>query len=89
MHGKIDAIGQSTEPPRGLRIAKSRFGKEGREYSPVEVLQKSREWLRKGKINLLEAGQIETRVNKNLLGKVGDAFDSKVEAMLGAKEVSA
>ena len=88
IHGKIDAMGQTAQPTKGMRVlAKSRFGKEGREFSPVQVLAKSRDWLRKGKINLLESGMVETRVNKNLLGKIGDAFDAKVEALLGDKEV--
>jgi len=49
---------------------------------------KSRDWLRTGKIDLGEAGNIEGRINKNLLGRVNDRLDQKVAALMREREAS-
>lgn len=67
------------------RLAKARFDSvdgNAREYDTQEVLMKSRDWIKTGKINLMEAGNIEGRVNKNLLGKVNDRLDQKVASLM-------
>ena len=62
------------------RLGKSRFDDSGKdvEISGPEVLSKSQDWLKSGKVSLVEAGQIESRVNKGNLGRIGDSVDKKV-----------
>ena len=67
------------------RLQKARFDNaDGTplEVNPANVLAKSRDWVKEGKINLMEAGKIEGRVNKNLLGKVKDPLDQKVAELM-------
>jgi hypothetical protein len=42
----------------------------------------SRGWLQEKAISLTEAGKIEGRINKGLLGKVGDGLDQKVASLM-------
>jgi len=44
------------------------------------------DWLKNEKIDLLEAGMIETRINKGQLGKRKDTLDRKVAQLI--KEAS-
>ncbi|KKK96903.1 hypothetical protein LCGC14_2658100, partial [marine sediment metagenome] len=70
-----------------LRMRKSRFDGEGSvNIDGPTVLEKSREWVAEKKIDILEAGLIEQRVNKNSLGTYKDDLDSKVERLI--KEAS-
>ena len=70
-----------------LRMRKSRFDGEGAvNIDGPTVLEKSREWVAEKKIDILEAGLIEQRVNKNSLGTYKDDLDSKVERLI--KEAS-
>lgn len=72
------------------RFQKSRFedvgGGEPLEVQGTAVLEKSLSWLQEGKIDHLESGLIERRVNQGRLGKEGDALDQKVGKLM--KEVS-
>jgi hypothetical protein len=73
------------------RLEKARFevvGGEAKEFGTREVLEKSRDWVKTGKIDLTEAGMIEGRVNKGLLGKSGDRLDQKVSALMREGEAS-
>jgi hypothetical protein len=67
---------------RGLQ--KSRFESNGEkiELNNQEVLSKSREWVKNRQINLVDAGTIESRINKNRLGLIGDALDQKVLGLM-------
>lgn len=73
------------------RLQKARFDSvdgNPQEFDTREVLMKSRDWLKTGKIDLGEAGNIEGRINKNLLGRVGDRLDQKVAALMREREAS-
>jgi len=64
------------------RLEKARFAGETTEVDTRFVLEKSRDWVKTGKVDLMEAGNIEGRINKGLLGKVNDRLDQKVVALL-------
>ncbi len=68
------------------RLQKARFesadGSSPQDFDVKNVLAKSRDWIKEGKINLMEAGNIEGRINKNLLGRVNDNLDHKVAALM-------
>lgn len=80
----INKIGEQPIRSNSQKILrKSRFGgEESVEYDNREVLQKSREWALSKKINLVEAGMIEGRINKGLLGTVNDQLDQKVAHLM-------
>jgi hypothetical protein len=80
----IHKIGGQTVRSNSVTVLnKSRFGEDpAAEYDNATVLQKSREWVRSGKIDLTESGMIEGRVNKRCLGKVNDRLDQKVAALM-------
>lgn len=86
MSETVAAIGGQPLPPKSVVALNkaSRFGEENDqvEASPAEVLIKSRDWLQKGKVNLVEAGMIEGRVNKGLIGKMNDPLDAKIINLL-------
>jgi hypothetical protein len=85
-------IGEQPVPSGSVRqLRKSRFESgEGdpSEYDNRAVLQKSLEWVREGKIDLVESGMIEMRINKNVLGKSNDPLDQKVAALMKSGEAS-
>lgn len=82
----VKKIAQEDRKIGGLRrLNKARFD-TGSE-NPVEVngpviLEKSMDWLKNKKIDLVEAGMIEGRVNKGILGKQDDRLDRKVALLL-------
>lgn len=82
----IKQIGDMPIPSGSVkRLEKARFDSvEGnpQEFDTREVLAKSRDWIKTGKIDLMEAGNIEGRINKNLLGRVNDRLDQKVAALM-------
>jgi hypothetical protein len=81
----VNRIAQEDRQVVGLkRLQKSRFESENGaiEVTGNEVLIKSQTWLSEKKINLLEAGQLENRVNKGILGKVDDSLDRKVAELM-------
>lgn len=86
MSGMIQQIGGTALPTQGIRsLRKSRFDNgDGKitEVNPREILIKSREWVKAGKINLVDAGNIESRINKGRLGQTGDSLDLRVAALL-------
>lgn len=87
----VDKIAKQDQKIGGLRrLNKARFeaadGAEPVEANGPVVLAKSMDWLKEKKIDLLEAGMIETRVNKGILGQRNDALDHKVAKLL--KEAS-
>lgn len=85
MSDTVVSIGKEPVAPKSVTVmAKSRFGTEEDhvETSGADILIKSREWLADGKISLLDAGNIEGRVNKGLIGNVNDALDQKTMALL-------
>jgi len=65
-----------------MNLRKARFDGAEKEVDTREVLTKSREWVKTGKIDILEAGNIEGRINKGLLGKVNDPLDHKVAELM-------
>lgn len=80
----VQRIGGAPVPSGSVRrLEKARFNGSETEVEPRDVLSKSREWFQKGKIDLTEAGLIEGRINKNLLGRVNDRLDQKVAALMG------
>jgi len=82
---RVEKIANTPLPSSSVRaLQKSRFesGEKEVELSGVEILEKSRSWVRENKIDLVEAGIIESRVNKGTLGKIGDATDTKVKNIL-------
>jgi len=87
----VKKIAQEDRKIGGLRrLNKARF-EGGNGGDPVEVngpvvLEKSLDWLKENKIDLLEAGMIEARVNKGVLGRQDDRLDHKVARLL--KEAS-
>jgi len=81
----VKSIGDQPLPIGSVRrLEKARFGNgdETREIDTRDVLAKSRDWVKTGKIDLIEAGNLEGRINKGLLGKVNDRLDQKVDALL-------
>ena len=81
----VKSIGDQPMPSGSVRrLEKARFGtgSEAKEFEPRDVLAKSRDWVRAGRIDLIEAGNLEGRINKGLLGKVNDRLDQKVAALL-------
>ena len=86
MRDMVKSIGEQPVNTNSVRrlIKSSRFSADGeeREVDNAEVLIKSREWLRKGSIDIIEAGKIEGRINKNLLFKSNDALDQKVATLV-------
>ena len=79
----VKQIGEQPIPSGSMKaLRKARFD-ENTEVDTRDVLAKSREWVKDGKIDLNEAGNIEGRINKGLLGKVHDALDQKVAALMG------
>ncbi len=79
----VKQIGEQPIPTGSMKaLRKARFD-ENTEVDTRDVLAKSREWVKNGKIDLNEAGNIEGRINKGLLGKVHDALDQKVAALMG------
>lgn len=81
----IQAIGGQPVPSNSIRtLAKSRFGNEesAPEYSNMDVLAKSRDWVKNQKISLIDAGKIEGRINKGKLGTFGDRLDQKVAELM-------
>jgi len=82
----IKQIGDMPIPSGSVkRLEKARFevvDGNPQEFDTREVLAKSRDWVKTGKIDLMEAGNIEGRVNKNLLGRVNDRLDQKVAALM-------
>lgn len=85
----VDRIAKQDQKVGGLRrLNKARFDTDG---EPVEmdgpaILVKSVDWVNEKKIDLMEAGMIENRVNKGVLGQQNDALDHKVAKLL--KEAS-
>lgn len=83
----VKVIGESPVSSGTLRRLEksSRFDNDGQsvEVNNMEVLSKSRDWLKTGKIDIVEAGMIEGRINKGLLFKQGDRIDQKVTALIG------
>lgn len=88
MRDMVEQIGGQPLPTSSVRrLNKSRFnGGDDPQYNSRDVLTKSREWLRGGKIDLTEAGMIESRLNKGLLGRQKDALDQKVTALMKVEE---
>lgn len=82
----VKSIGETPIPARGITsLKKARFSNpdgSALEFAPRDVLAKSRDWVKTGKVNLVEAGNIEARVNKGLLGRVNDQLDQKVAALM-------
>jgi len=86
----VDRIAKQDQKVSGLRrLNKARFevtGGESVEMDGPSVLVKSMGWVQEKKIDLVEAGMIEARVNKGILGRQNDALDHKVMTLL--KEAS-
>ena len=83
---KTEKIANTPMPVQSVRqLQKGRFAEDLPEMTGMQVLTKSRNWLRDNKITLLEAGKIEGRVNSGSLGQQKDALDIKVTSLL--KEV--
>lgn len=82
----VKAIGEQPVGTGSIRRLQksSRFEGTGgaTEVDNTTVLAKSRDWLLQKKIDLVEAGKIEGRINKGLLGKVNDGLDQKVAALM-------
>lgn len=82
----VKQIGGTPVPSGSMkRLEKARFDGAGKDFDTRDVLVKSREWYREGKIDLTEAGLIEGRINKGLLGRVNDRVDQKVAALMGGE----
>jgi hypothetical protein len=83
-HNLVKAMGDTPMPVSSIqRLSKSRFEPaEGEPVSYKDILSKSRDWFQNGKIDITESGMIEGRVNKGLVGKVGDNLDRKIVALL-------
>lgn len=81
----VKSIGDQPMPSGSLRrLEKARFGEgdKATEIDTRDVLAKSRDWVKTGRMDLIEAGNLEGRINKGLLGKVNDHLDQKVSALL-------
>jgi len=86
MASVVEKIGKMPIPTGTvLRKSGDRFNNGGKAVDAKMVLLKSQTWAQERKISLVEAGMIEARANKNLLGTVGDALDQKVAALLGGE----
>lgn len=57
-------------------------GDDQKEYGREEILEKSRDWLQQGHIDVNEATMIESRLNKGGLMKANDKLDRKVTQLL-------
>lgn len=79
----VKQIGEQPMPSGSLKVLRKARFDENTEVDTRDVLAKSRNWVKDGKIDLVEAGSIEGRINKGLLGKVHDALDQKVAALMG------
>jgi len=79
----VKQIGEQPMPTGSLKVLRKARFDENTEVDTRDVLAKSREWVKDGKIDLNEAGNIEGRINKGLLGKVHDALGQKVAALMG------
>lgn len=80
----VKTIGEQPLPSGSIRqLRKARFDGQEQEVDTRVVLAKSRDWVKDGKIDLTEAGNIEGRINKGLLGKVHDGLDQKVAVLMG------
>lgn len=78
-------IGNEAVPSGSLRrLEKARFAGESgvTEIDAREVLSKSLDWVKEKKIDLVESGMIEGRINKGLLFKAKDALDQKVVKLM-------
>ena len=86
----VAKIGGQTVPSGSMKVlSKSRFeadNKEGVEFDNLTVLAKSRDWVQKKLINLNDAGKIELRINKGILGKVNDGLDARVRDLMGQED---
>lgn len=86
----VEEIGSNPVPSTSVQALKKsiRFGEEdkSREVTPAQILAKSVTWRRNDLITSVEAGKIESRVNKGLLMKSGDALDKKVEQLLSKED---
>jgi len=81
----VKSMGEQPVGSRSIkRLQKSRFeGSDGAvDVDNNTVLAKSREWLRNGKMDLMEANMIEGRINKGLLFKSNDPLDRKVADLM-------
>ncbi|MHA2426516.1 MAG: hypothetical protein ACXADB_00550 [Candidatus Hermodarchaeia archaeon] len=82
----VKQIGDTPLPTGSVRrIQKARFDNADgnpQEFDTRLVLEKSRDWIKTGKIDLMEAGRIEGRINKGLLGRTNDRLDQKVAALM-------
>lgn len=83
-HDETRRIAQSPVSTNSVfSLQKSRFEEHDlEELDSTEVKQASSQWLAKGKIDINEAGRIESRANKGTLLKSGDNLDQKVEKLL-------
>lgn len=79
----VKQIGEQPMPSGSLKVLRKARFDENTEVDTRDVLAKSRDWVKDGKIDLTEAGNIEGRINKGLLGKVHDVLDQKVAALMG------
>ena len=87
----MEKIGNEPVPSGSLRrLEKARFdGENGAaEVNTREVLAKSRQWFKEEKIDIVESGMIEGRINKGLLFKARDGLDQKVMALMKEGEAS-
>ena len=84
----VESIAKEDREVSGMmRMRKSRFdGEEAVNIDGPTVLEKSRQWITEKKIDILEAGLIEQRVNHGNLGTYKDDLDNKVERLI--KEAS-
>lgn len=83
MNSQIEKIGGTPVPTGSVRrLQKARFEGSEQDFDTRDVLAKSRDWVKTNKIDLTEAGSIEGRINKGLLGKVNDKLDQKVAALM-------
>jgi hypothetical protein len=81
----VKSMGEQPVGSRSVkRLQKSRFeGADGAvDVDNNTVLIKSREWLRSGKLDLMEANMIEGRINKGLLFKSNDVLDRKIADLI-------
>jgi len=88
----VKAIGEQPVGSSSVkRLEKARFeivGGDPAEFDTRNVLNKSQDWVKTNRIDLTEAGMIEGRINKGLLGKVNDRLDQKVAALMREGEAS-
>ena len=85
VHETLERIGQQPIKSGSVKaLQKSRFeASEGdKQMDAPTILSKSTRWLVNGKIDAVDAGKIEARLNKGTLFTNGDALDKKVETLL-------